>query len=584
MRSTLLKTTAAILIGVSAAGCGGKQDAATNDAAAQTADVILSNGRVYTVDADRSWASTVAIRDGKILYVGDDASSFAGDATKVIDLGGKMVLPAFQDSHIHIASAGVAVFTECPLYSLPDKAAVLAAIADCVAKNPDAPLIRGGGWIISQFDEGLPPRKELLDAIDSTRPLIFGDADGHSMWLNSKAFEAFGITKDTPDPDGGKIQHNRETGELWGTLHETAMSLVVDKWPAYSDDDIAAGILAAQDYLHSFGITSVTEAYIALEGTDTSRSLPAFKKVRDSGALKLRVEGALAWNADRGLEQVADLEAAREAYSGGLFQAKTIKFWADGVVETHTAKMLEPYSDMPETDGLLMIPRDELTAGAIAVDAKGFQIHIHAIGDATVRYALDAIEAAEAANGRRDARHHINHLEFIHPDDIERFAKLDVGASFEPLWAIADSYIIDFTLPQVGPERIKWTYPIGSVLRTGAHVALGSDWSVSSPDPLLGMETAVTRVNPNTNTGDPFLPDERISIEDAIAGYTIEAARYNLLDDTTGSIEVGKFADIVILEKNLLEIPPSEISDAHVLATLFEGEAVYGDLDALSSK
>jgi len=219
-----------------------------------------------------------------------------------------------------------------------------------------------------------------------------------------------------------------------------------------------------------------------------------------------------------------------------------------------------------------------LIEGVKAVDAKGFQVHIHAIGDATVRYALDAIEEAEKSNGKRDARHHINHLQVIHPDDIGRFTKLDVGASFEPLWAYEEPYITDFARPQLGPERINWVYPIGSILRAGAHVALGSDWSVSTPDPLLGMETAVTRVDPITNDTEPFLPEQRISVEDAIAGYTIEAARYNLLDDTTGSIEVGKFADLVILEKNLLEIPSSEISNAKVLVTLFEGEPVFGTL------
>jgi len=554
---------------------GGQQPQAETSAA----ELVLQNARVYTVDTERSWASAIAIRDGKIAYVGDDASSFIGENTQVVDLAGKMVLPAFQDSHAHIASGGIAVFKECSLYDLPGKKEVLAAVAACVAADPEAPFIRGAGWQIDQFDEGLPPKKELLDAIDSSRPLIFGDADGHALWLNSKAFEDFGITIETPDPEGGKIQRDKNTGDLWGTLHEeSAMALIVDNLPPYSDEQIMDGILAAQEYFHSLGITSLTDAFISLDGKDSNRSLPAFKTLNDSGALKMRIEGALAWNPDRGLDQVADLEKARADYSGGLFQAKTIKFWADGVVETHTARLLEPYSDLPETSGLLMIPRDQLIEGVKAVDAKGFQVHIHAIGDATVRYALDAIEEAEKSNGKRDARHHINHLQVIHPDDIGRFTKLDVGASFEPLWAYEEPYITDFARPQLGPERINWVYPIGSILRAGAHVALGSDWSVSTPDPLLGMETAVTRVDPITNDTEPFLPEQRISVEDAIAGYTIEAARYNLLDDTTGSIEVGKFADLVILEKNLLEIPSSEISNAKVLVTLFEGEPVFGTL------
>ncbi|MCB2113249.1 MAG: amidohydrolase [Parvularculaceae bacterium] len=547
----------------------------------EAADLILENGRIYTLDPERSWARAVAVRDGKIVYVGDDASSFSGAATKIVDLGGKLVLPAFQDSHAHIAMGGISVFRECPVFDLASKEEVLAAIAECVAANPDAPLIRGVGWRISQFDAGMPPRKELLDAIDSSRPLVFGDADGHALWLNSKAFEQFGITKDMPDPEGGKIQRDPETGELWGTLHEeSAMALVSDNMPAYTDQEIEAGILAAQEYFHSLGITSLTEAYVALGGKDQTRSLTAFKALNDSGKLKLRVNGALGWDPGRGLEQVEDFEDARAEFSGGRFQTRSVKFWADGVIETHTAKLLEPYSDQPETSGLMMIPRGQLIAGVQAVDAKGFQAHIHAIGDATVRYALDAIETAEKSNGKRDARHHINHLQVIHPDDIARFAELDVVAGFEPLWAFEDSFIRNFTRPQLGPVRMNWVYPINSVLRTGAHVAFGSDWSVSSPDPLLGIETALTRVDAISHDTPPFLPEQRISLEDALAGYTIEAARSNFLDDMTGSIETGKYADLVILEKNLFEIDPSEISDAKVLVTLLEGEPVYGTLTA----
>jgi predicted amidohydrolase YtcJ len=541
------------------------------------ADLVLRNASVYTVDAERSRARVIAIESGRIVYVGDDAGQHVEDDTKVVDLGGQMVLPAFQDVHIHLGMGGVS-YTSCPVFDLPDRQAVLAAIRDCVKARPNDEVIRGTGWTISQFTGRLPPEKELLDAIDDTRPLIFGDADGHAMWMNSAAFEEYGITSQTPDPPGGMIARHPETGEPRGTVHEeSGFRLVTDKWPPFSDEEIMAGLRYAQDYLHSLGITAFQEAIVKLNGRDYYRTLPAFFALNQSGELKLRASLSLFWEAGNE-QQLQTFKQARDTYSGGRLRVNTVKFWADGVVETHTARMLEPYTDLPDSLGLMMIPRNELIAGVTAVDAAGFQAHIHAIGDATVRYGLDAVAAAWQANGRRDARHHLNHVQFIHPDDIGRFKELDVGASFEPYWAVEDEYITQFTLPHVGPERIQRTYAINSLLSAGARVAFSSDWSVSSADPLLGMETAVTRVDPHSNQGKPFLPGERITLEQAIAAYTINAAYLNHLDETTGSIEAGKYADLVVLDRDLFEIPASEISDVKLQATLFEGEVVFGAL------
>jgi predicted amidohydrolase YtcJ len=545
------------------------------------ADLVLTNARIYTVAGPQTWAEAVAVEDGRITYVGDaeGAEAFVTDDTRVVDLGGRMLLPAFQDTHAHIAPGGTSQ-TECPFFDLADGEAVLAAIGKCVAANPEAPLIRGAGWTIDQFTGGMPPRKELLDAIDSSRPLVMEDADGHAMWLNSKAFEEYGITGDMPDPEGGKIERDPETGELWGTLHEeTAMNLVSSKWPAYTDTQIAAGILWAQDYYHSLGITAVQEGIVKMRGRDSMRSLPAFVSLNESGDLKLRVSLSLFWVAGAGMQQIDEFKQVRRDHSSGRLRAGTVKFWADGVVETYTAQMLEPYSNKPETTGFMMISRDEMMAAVPKVDAESFQVHFHAIGDATVRYSLDAVEAAWQANGKRDGRHHMTHVQFVHPDDIPRFAELGMGTSFQPLWAYEDSYITDFTLPMVGEERIQWTYPFGSVLRSGGLVTFASDWSVSSANPLWGIETAMTRMNIVTNEGKPFLPNERISLEDAISAYTIKAAYLNLLEEDTGSVEVGKFADLVVLDRNLFEIPVFEISDTQVDATLFEGEVVYGTLE-----
>jgi hypothetical protein len=547
------------------------------------ADLIFTNGRVYTVDGDRSWAEAVAVRNGEIVYVGDDsgAKKFIAHNTRVVDLRGKMLLPSFQDAHNHFASGGVA-YSDCPVFELENKEAVLAEIKKCADADPTSEIIRGEGWTIDQFDGGRPPPKELLDAIDSSRPLVFGDADGHAYWVNTAAFDAYGITRDTPDPEGGKIERNPETGDLWGTLHEeSAMNLIASQWPAYSDAEIIAGILYAQDHFHSIGITAVQDALVKLKGRDKFRSLPAYQALNNQGELNVRVSASLFWDAKQGMEQIDAFKTARREASKGRLRVNTVKFWADGVVETRTAMLLEPYADQPDTRGLMMVPREQLLEVVPLVDAEGFQVHIHAIGDATVRYGLDAIEGAWRANGRRDARHHLNHVQFVHPDDIARFQLLGVGASFQPYWAYEDIYITEFTRPRVGPERIKWSYPIGSVQRSGATVAFSSDWTVSSANPFIGIETAMTRVDPLSNEGQPFLPEEGIELDEAIAAYTINAAYLNAIDDKTGSVEVGKFADLVVISQDLFKIPTQDISDTQILLTLLEGEVMYGSLEDL---
>jgi len=542
------------------------------------ADLVLGNARVYTLDGNRPWASTVVIRDGRIVHVGDDDGGVAEAGARVVDLGGRMVLPGFQDVHAHPASGGVA-YTECPLFDSPDREALLARIRACAEGKPEATFVRGRGWSISLFPDG-PPHKGLLDAIDDTRPLVFEDADAHALWLNSAALAAWGITTATPDPPGGVIARVPGSGEPSGTLHEAAaMNLAMDRWPAYTDAEIEAGIRFSQAYFLSLGVTAVQDAIVELDGCDKDRSLPAWLALEASGDLKMRASLSLAWQAGGGDALLERMKALRAAHHGDRLQVNTVKFWADGVAETRTAMLLEPYADQPGWSGLVMIPREELLEFIPKADAAGFQVHVHAIGDATVRWTLDAFEAARRLNGPRDARHHVNHLQFIHPDDIPRFAELDVSASFEPLWAYEDDYITYLTRPRVGPERIGRSYPIRALVDAGARVAFSSDWAVSSADPLLGIETAITHVDPLTNEGAPFLPEQRIGLAAAIAAYTIRAAELNRLEKVTGTVEPGKYADLVVLDRNLFEIPASGISDARVLATLIEGEVVYGTLE-----
>ena len=550
------------------------------------ADLVLTNGKVYTMDADRSWADAVAVRNGRLVYVGtrEGIGDFVGADTRQVDLDGKMLLPSFQDVHIHPVSGGF-YYTRCPLFGLETLEKVLEAIADCGKAKPKAPLIVGQGWTWNIFIGQDGPHKDLLNRIDNTRPLIVGDADGHTFWLNSSALALAGITPETPEPEGGKIERDPDTGELTGLLMERpAMNLITQARPPISMGQQLDSLRYAQAYLHSLGITSIQDALVELSGSSESgfgevwHSLDAYRAFRDSGELKLRVVAALYWEPGAGLNQIAAMKAARQKYSGGRLQASTVKFLADGIIETRTAKLLEPYTDQPDTDDILMVPLEELNAGIPALDAEGFQLHIHAIGDGTVRVALDALEAARKANGVRDSRHLTAHTQLVHEDDLGRFAELDVIAGFSPYWAYTGEYVGVINPPQLGPKRMAHMYPINRIARTGARIAFGSDWFVSTADPLLGIETAITRINPEGDPTPVFNPVDRITLDEAIAGYTIDAAFANFLDADTGSIEVGKYADLVILKDNLFELDPSGISEADVVATIMEGELVFGDL------
>lgn len=554
-------------------------DTATNTPATNNnvADLVLTNAKVYTMDKQRSWAEAVAIKDGRIVFVGKDTAvaSYVGVDTQQIDLQGKMVLPSFQDVHIHPVSAGVA-YRGCVLFDAETQEEMLAIVASCVKESPDAAYIRGTGWSWSIFI-GSSPHKDALDAIDSTRPIILGDSDGHTLWGNSAAMALAGITVDTPQPEGGEIGLD-DNGELDGTLLETAMDMLESKLPVLTLQQKEDGLRYSQNYLHGLGITSIQDAYVRLLGEGADKSLDAYKSLQDKGELNLRVVAALYWEPGIGMSQIDGMVAARQNFSKGRLQATSIKFWADGILESHTAKMLEPYSDKPDSNGLLMIPREEIMEAVPALDALGFQIHVHAIGDATVRYALDAFEAAQKANGKRDSRHLTAHTQLVDEADLNRFAELDAIAGFSPYWANADSYVAEINPAQIGPERMKRMYLMKSILDSGARIAFGSDWYVTTADPLLGIETAVTRLDPEDAPTPEFLPAERLSLDQAIAGYTTGAAHANFLDKDTGTVEVGKYADLVVLTDNLFEVPAEQISNARVTATIMEGELVFGEL------
>jgi len=568
-----MKSSFLIAIIVTLTACGKAEPPAEMPGA----DLVLTNGRVYTVDDSRSWAEAVAITDGRISWVGSsaDAEAQVGSNTKVVDLKGRMTMPAFQDSHIHPIGAGIEA-SRCDLNNLGDLAAYRATIGEYAAANPDVEWITGGGWSMSVFGPGGSPSKTIIDELVPDKPVYLSSADGHTGWANSRALEIAGITKDTPNPPDGIIDRDPETGEIIGSLQEGAMSLVTRHIPPETLADRVAGLAYSRDLLHSYGITSYTDAIVDRD------ALEAYKALADRDDLKLRVVASLWWDRNRGLEQVADLVQLREEYdTGGLVRPTTVKIMQDGVMENYTAAMLEPYLVESGTKGIPMVEPELLKRAVARLDAEGFQVHFHSIGTAAVRQSLDAIEEALLENGQLGHRHHISHLQMIHPDDVPRFAELSVIANFQPLWAYNDEYVTELTVPFIGEARARWMYPIKSVQDAGGMIAFGSDWSVSTANPFPQIETAVTRLSADGLDYPVLLPEERIDLESALVAFTINAAFLNKHEDETGSLEVGKLADLIVIDRNLFEIEPADISETKVLLTLFGGEPVYGDLSSL---
>lgn len=568
-RPTSLPAFAATALALTA--CHGPVDTPRGE---DYADSVYLNGRVYTVDASRPWAEAVGIARGRIVYVGDDAGAaeLVGPDTLRVDLDGRMMLPAFQDAHIHPIGAGIEA-SACNLNGLSGLAEYRAAIAEYAAANPDVDWILGGGWLMSEFGPGASPNRAILDELVPERPVFLTAADGHTGWANSRALEIAGITRDTPNPPDGRIDRDPDSGEPSGALQEGAMDLVTRHIPPETDATREAGLRYSVNLLNGYGITSIQDAIVRADDLETYRTL------EQRGELTLRVVASLWWERDRGLEQIDELVALRQRYtSGGLVRPVTVKIMQDGVMENYTAALLEPYLLPDRPRGIPMNDPELLKRAVTALDSHGFQVHFHAIGDAAIRQCLDAVEAALYENGQSDHRHHISHLQLIDPADIPRFEELSVVANFQPLWAYADQYITELTAPFLGEARMRWNYPIRSVSEAGARIAFGSDWSVSTANPFHQIETAVTRMGAIEDpTGEPFVPEEAIDLETAIAAFTVNAAFVNHQENDTGSIEIGKLADLVVIDRNLFEIAPADISETRALLTLFEGRPVHGD-------
>jgi predicted amidohydrolase YtcJ len=540
-----------------------------------SADLAFVGGRLERIFPGAAPASALAVAEGRIVAVGTDADvePLIGPSTTVHRLNGETVLPGFQDAHVHPIYGGL-LASECNLHELPDEDANLAAVADWAAAHPDDAWIRGDGWTYDPFPGG-KPRREALDRIVPDRPVFLSAYDGHSAWVNSRALEVAGITATTPDPAHGRIERDSD-GSPTGLLAEDAQDLLGNLVPEPTEEQLHASLLEAQRHLHALGITAWHDPGVNPEW------LPVYRSAAADGRLTARVTAAQQWR-PWGKEPEADpwprLLAERDASAIGRLRADTVKFWLDGVMENRTAAMLEPYlgtDGSPGTErGELNYESDELAAAVIELERNGFDIHFHAIGDAAVRQGLDTFAAATAAGTRPDVRRCIAHLELIHHEDIPRFAALGVAANFQTLWAHLDPGTLSVLEPLIGLPRYHARYAFGDALRSGARIAGGSDWTVTSANPLEEMEVAIRRVFPTDTDGATWRPDQSWDLDTALAAFTIGAAWVNRLETETGTLEIGKRADLAILDSDLRAVPEGRLSQAGVRMTLVEGEVVH---------
>jgi predicted amidohydrolase YtcJ len=540
-----------------------------------TRELAFRNGTVFDGTRFLPAGSCVTIRAGKITKVGP---AEAMNADETVDLDGGTLLPGFIDAHAHPVFAGDQL-RRCDLHVADSAAQYAEIISGYAAEHADADWITGGGWALPAFPAGIPTRQQL-DAVVPDRPVFLQNRDGHGAWVNSRALALAGIDSGTPDPPDGRIERDRD-GQPLGMLQEGAASLVSRLLPPVTDEDYYLALLAAQDYLLSLGITGWQDAIVG-RGPFDSDPATAYLRAAEAGTLRVNVVGALWWDRQRGLEQLPELLYRRSTGQVGAFRATSVKMMLDGVAENHTAAMLEPYLDgngcATEHSGLDFIDPTELRSFVAALDREGFQVHFHALGDRAVRNALDAIEAAWQQNGKSAARHHLAHLQVVHPDDVARFAALGATANIQPLWATHEPQMDDLTIPFLGERRSAWQYPFRSLLDAGSALCAGSDWPVSSPNPLWGIHVAANRslpVSAGGVGGDPLLPEECIGLESALAAYTSGSAAVNGLGSTTGAIRPDLDADFAVVDADMSAIAPAEICLASVRQTWVRGELAY---------
>ena len=537
----------------------------------EPADIIVVHGRVYTENAKQPWAQAVAIHAGKIVAVGDDPviERMRGMGTKVINAGGKLVLPGFTDCHVHFlgGSLGLGRVDLAGAKDVPD---IQKRLRGYAAEHPGDGWILGRGWNYAMFGSETLPDKKYLDEIFPDRPVFLGGYDGHTYWANSKALALAGITRETPDPANGAIVRDPQTGEATGALKEAASGLVSKVVPKPTQAEKLLVLRAGMKWANEHGITRVHSA-----GGDFE-ILDLYDEMRHRGDLSVRMYIAYFLNPPELRPQ--DLEAidgARKKFHDAWIDAGAVKFMVDGVIESHTAAMLEPYTDDPSLKGKLFWEPERYNAAVAELQKRGLQLFTHAIGDYGVRTALDAYEHSVGKNHKRDLRPRIEHIETINAADIPRFGRLGVIASMQPLHSYPDSDTLDVWARNIGPDRASRAWVWKSIADAGGHLAFGSDWPVVTLNPWEGIQTAVTR---QTSEGKPeagFVPGQRLTVAQAIEGYTMGAAFAGRRETTEGSLEIGKLADLIIVSQNVLEIAPANLGKTKVLTTIVGGRVVY---------
>ena len=539
------------------------------------ADLVFTGGSVLTMDSAGPRAEAVAIKDGEIAFVGSDpdAERWIGSQTVVVPLEGRTLLPGFQDAHVHPISSGLDL-AGCNLSGISSRDSALARIRQCADSLPQGAWLVGSNWELPLFPGGNPHR-ELLDSLTPGRPAWLSASDGHSGWANTEALRLANVSRTTADPVNGRIERDR-TGVPSGTLREEAMGLVSQILPRPGDADYLAAARRAVSIMNAAGITAAQEA------SANRKLLEIYRKLDEENGLTVRMVVAMRADPAEGLAQVDSFVEWRRQLASPRVHPTAVKIFEDGVIEARTAAMLAPYLDRPGQAGEPNWPAERLDSLVARLVQADFSVHVHAIGDRAVRLALDALEKAEQGKPRGNRRHQIAHLEVIDSTDIPRFAALNVIANFQALWAYPDSYIRDLTWPALGLERNRWIYPIGSVVRAGGSLALGSDWNVSSVVPLEAIQTAVTRRGIADTAGEALLPEQAIDLMTALRAYTLGSARALGLDDETGTITVGKQADLVVLGGNVEQAAPAEIARLPVVLTLVQGTVVHGRLEDLA--
>lgn len=578
LNKALLAATA--LIAISA--CAKQADTATPDAKTAApnavADAVLTNGRIMTVSPEMDWAQAVAIKDGRILAVGsdDEIAPYIGDTTRVDDLGGKFAMPGFVDQHVHTYFAGEEIEFGCRIEDTFTYDEVLAKISVCADETPEGEWVRGGAWgspLLPQFSK--EAALAALDKASKGRPLILRDDSAHNVIVNSAALAIIGYDDTTPNPDKGEIVRDQASGKITGLLFESAARAAHKATPARDIEDDAKALASGVDVLNRVGVTSF------LDAAAPPRVARAYNFLDTAGGLHARAaiamsEGVLTVYADEPLEAL--VEGRGQFKSANVFP-DYVKFFLDGVPPTYTSKFIEPYAPTKKLGdhfyGETYYAPEDLARLVTKFDASGATIKIHAAADGSVREALDAFEAARKANGDSGLPHQIAHAGYVHPDDRKRFGELHVIVDACPtLWF--PQPIITAIEWAIGHDRTFQYWPFRDIIDQGGTIALGSDWPVlPTPDPLIGLEGMVTRRNPTTDAPEALWPEQAITLEEAVRTATINGAKALNMEAETGSIEVGKSADIIILDENLFEIPADKISDAKIVETIFRGNTVY---------